>query len=86
MKLHPDVFLRKEFDDTGVLMRRTDAKFFYLNPISVLICEVLESDVDEAAVIQHVRDHVKDAPANLEDDVRAFLSQMRGAGLLAEEE
>ena len=86
MKLHPEVFLRKEFDDTGVLMRRTDGKFFYLNPISVLICEALESSVDEATVIQHVREHVRNAPENLADDVRAFLSQMRSAGLMAEED
>ncbi|MCQ2396877.1 MAG: PqqD family peptide modification chaperone [Lentisphaeria bacterium] len=86
MKLHPDVFLRKEFDDSGILMRRSDGKVFYLNPISVLICEVLESNVDEATVIQHVRDHVKGVPENLADDVHAFLSQLRGAGLITEEE
>lgn len=86
MKLHPEVFLRKEFDDTGILMRRSDGHVFYINPVSVLICEALASSVDEAAVIQHVRDHVKDAPENLADDVRAFLTQLRKAGLLVDGE
>lgn len=86
MKIHSDAFIRKEFDDSGILMRRSDGQVFYLNPVSVLICEALSESVDEATVIQHVRDHVKDAPESLDEDVRGFLAQLREAGLLLDEE
>lgn len=70
------VFHRLGESEDGVLLHLDTAAYFSLNPLGVLIWEVLEQPVSLADVVQHVRDAVEDAPPELAADVERFLDEL----------
>jgi len=78
------VAYRKLTDDAGgVLLHLDTAAYHGVNEIGALIWSALEGDPTLEDVVARVREHVPDAPAELDEDVAAFLTGLADRNLVS---
>jgi hypothetical protein len=81
----PDVVYRDLADgDGGVLLHLQSADYLRVNATGAHVWRAVDGARDEAAVVVEVRQQLPDAPGRLEDDVSAFIDELRRRGLLLE--
>jgi len=61
----------------GVLLHLESAQYHGVNPVGLLIWELLDGERTVSEVIDAVRDRVQDPPPQLDDDVMQFLTDVR---------
>lgn len=73
--------LRKEFDDWAVLFDPDTGKAFGLNPVGVVIWELLDGEHALADITTEVRTSFEDAPESVDMDVVAFVQSLVELGM-----
>jgi hypothetical protein len=68
--------------EDGVLLHLETAGYFSLNPLGVLIWQLLEQPAGLEAIVDGVRQAVDDAPPGLRTDVENFLGELLARELL----
>jgi hypothetical protein len=66
----------------GVLLHLESGGYHGVNPVGLLIWELLEEERTVDDLLRAVADRVEDAPPALEDDVMAFLADVSERDLL----
>jgi hypothetical protein len=69
----------------GVLLHLESAQYHGVNPVGLLIWELLDGQRTVREVIDAVRDRVQDPPPQLEDDVMQFLTDVHERQLVVVE-
>ena len=69
-------------DDGGVLLHLETAQYHGVNPIGLLIWELLDGQRTVGEVVETVRARVEGAPPELEADVLQFLNDVYERGLV----
>jgi hypothetical protein len=69
----------------GVLLHLESAQYHGVNPIGLLIWELLDGQRTVREVIDAVRDRVQDPPPQLESDVMQFLTEVHERNLVVVE-
>jgi hypothetical protein len=79
----PDVVAR-ELSPTegGVLLHVETAQYHGLNPVGLLIWELLDGERTVSEVVETVRARVEEAPPQLEEEVLSFLNDVHQRGLV----
>lgn len=72
-------------DDGGVLLHLETAEYHGVNPIGLLIWNVLDGERTVREIIETIRARVEDAPPQLEGDVIQFLNDVHKRGLVVVE-
>jgi hypothetical protein len=73
---NPDVVARGLAEgEGGVLLRLDSGAYFSVNPVGLLIWELVDGQRTVPQLIDAVREQVVDPPARLADDVTAFLER-----------
>jgi hypothetical protein len=82
----PDVVARElSPTDGGVLLHLNTAQYHGVNPIGLLIWELLDGERTVSDVVEAVRARVQDAPPQLEGEVVEFLNDVHERGLVVVE-
>ena len=68
--------------EDGVLLHLETAGYFSLNPLGVLIWQLLEQPAGLDTIVEGVREAVDDAPLSLRADVEQFLGELLARELL----
>ena len=79
---NPIVVLREEFDDWAVLFNPDTAAAVGINPIGVSIWKKLDGRHSLGDIVDHIQQAYRDVPANVSDDVNAFVSQLTEQGFI----
>lgn len=79
----PGKFVETEIDDEVVLMDLTSGDFFSLAGTSLEVWRLIDGTRTEAQIVAALAAEYDEKPARVEADVRAFLTDLRSAGLLA---
>jgi hypothetical protein len=80
----PEVVARElSADEGGVLLHLETAQYHGVNPIGLLIWELLDGERTVREVVEAVRARVEGAPPQLEGDVMQFLNDVHERGLVA---
>jgi hypothetical protein len=83
VRRNPDVVGRGLAEaEGGVLLHLTTGAYHGLNPVGLVIWDLLEHDQTVADLVAGVRDRVDDAPPTLEQDVLAFLDHASARDLI----
>jgi hypothetical protein len=69
----------------GVLLHLQSAAYLRVNATGAHVWRAVDGARDEAGVVVEVREQMPDAPARLEEDVSAFIAELRRRGLLQQE-
>jgi hypothetical protein len=69
--------------EDGVLLHLETAGYFSLNPLGVLIWQLLEQPAGLDTLVEGVRQAVDDAPPGLRTDVEGFLGELLSRELLS---
>jgi Coenzyme PQQ synthesis protein D (PqqD) len=79
----PDVVAR-ELSPTegGVLLHVETAQYHGLNPVGLVIWELLDGERTVSEVVEAVRARVEEAPPQLGDEVLSFLNDVHERGLV----
>jgi hypothetical protein len=82
-----DQVVARELSPTegGVLLHLESAQYHGVNPVGLLIWELLDGQRTVREVIDAVRDRVQDPPPQLESDVMQFLTDVHERNLVAVE-
>ena len=72
-------------DDGGVLLHLETAQYHGVNPIGLLIWDLLDGRRTVGEIVEAVRAKVVDAPPELEGDVMRFLHEVHERGLVVVE-
>jgi hypothetical protein len=79
----PQVAARELSAEEGaVLLHLETAQYHGINPVGLLIWELLDGERTVADVVDAVRAQVQDPPPQLEADVREFLNDVLQRGLV----
>lgn len=82
----PEVVARElSAEEGGVLLHLETAQYHGVNPIGLLIWELLDGERTVLEVVELVRARVEGAPPNIEDDVMRFLNDVHERGLVGVE-
>lgn len=82
LRRHPDVAWQT-IGDEAVLMSLAERRVLGLNPTGTLVWTLVE-ERDEDGLVRAVTERFATAEAEARQDVRAFLSLLRGRGLIVE--
>ena len=66
----------------GVLLHLETAQYHGVNPVGLLIWELLDGERSVRDVVDAVRERVQNAPPELESDVMTFLNDVHERGLV----
>jgi hypothetical protein len=83
---HPDCAYRAVADEGGLVVLPGRAEVKVLNPAGIKIFSLLDGQHSEAAIARAVADEFDVSEAQALEDVRAFVTELAAAGLLAETE
>jgi hypothetical protein len=72
-------------EEGGVLLHLETAQYHGVNPVGLLIWELLDGQRTVGEVVEAVRAQVVDAPAGLEGDVLQFLNDVHERSLVVVE-
>ena len=79
----PDAVARElSPSEGGVLLHLTTAQYHGLNPVGLLIWELLDGERTVSDVVEAVRARVEEAPPDLEREVLSFLNDVHERGLV----
>jgi Coenzyme PQQ synthesis protein D (PqqD) len=79
----PDAVARElSPSEGGVLLHLKTAQYHGLNPVGLLIWELLDGERTVSDVVDAVRARVEDAPPELEGEVLSFLNDVHERGLV----
>jgi hypothetical protein len=82
----PSVVARElSAEDGGVLLHLETAQYHGVNPVGLLIWELLDGERSVRDVMEAVRDRIDGAPPELENDVMQFLNDIHERGLVVVE-
>jgi hypothetical protein len=82
----PQVVARElSTEEGGVLLHLETAQYHGINPVGLLIWELLDGERTVGEVVDAVRARVQDAPPELDSDVMQFLNDVRDRGLVVVE-
>jgi hypothetical protein len=88
MKIKKGFLMREVAGENVVIAVGEAAKEFKgmirLNPTGAFLWKLLEKDTDEAAMVNAMLDAYDTDKETAENDIRAFICSIRGAGLLDE--
>jgi hypothetical protein len=88
MKIKKGFLMREVAGENVVIAVGEAAKEFKgmirLNPTGAFLWKLLEKDTDEAAMVNAMLDTYDTDKETAENDIRAFIGSIRGAGLLDE--
>ena len=88
MKIKKGFLMREVAGENVVIAVGAAAKEFKgmirLNPTGAFLWKLLEKDTDEAAMVNAMLDAYDTDKETAENDIRAFIGSIRGAGLLDE--
>lgn len=82
LQRHPQAAARELAEGEGVLLHLQSGQYHGLNPVGLVIWELLEQPSTAADVVARLRDRVEDPPPSLEDDVMSFLTSLRERDLV----
>lgn len=71
-------------DDEAVVVRQTDAEVLVINEVGARVLALLDGKTELAAVMATIESEFDVAPDQLQQDVRAFVEEIRGAGVIEE--
>ena len=83
---HPDTAFRQVGDEGGLVVLPGKAEVKVLNPVGIAVFSRLDGTRDVDALAAAVADEFEIALSEAREDVLAFLDELQGAGMLAEEE
>lgn len=79
----PQVMARELAEgEGGVLLHLESGSYHGVNPVGLVIWELLEDERSVADLVDAVRDRVEDPPPELESDVMDFLTGVQARDLL----
>jgi predicted metal-dependent hydrolase len=79
----PDVVARELSPaEGGVLLHVETAQYHGLNPVGLLIWELIDGERTVTEVVEAVRARLEEAPPQLEDEVLSFLNDVHERGLV----
>lgn len=79
----PQVMARELAEgEGGVLLHLESGSYHGVNPVGLVIWELLEDERSVADLVNAVRDRVEDPPPELESDVMDFLTGVEARDLL----
>ncbi len=80
---NPEVAFRELAEgEGGVLLHLGSGSYHGINPVGALVWELLDGERTPAEVVAAVREQVEDPPAQLEGEVRAFITSLRERDLV----
>ncbi len=83
---HPDTAFRQVGDEGGLVVLPGKAEVKVLNPVGIAVFSRLDGTRDVDALAAAVADEFEIGISEAREDVLAFLDELQGAGMLAEEE
>lgn len=80
---NPIIVLRKDFedDDWAILFDPDKGNAYGLNPVSTFIWQLLDGKHSVTDILEEVRDHYHDVPAEAEAEIRDFIDHLMSKGL-----
>lgn len=85
MHLNPNIVLRVEFDQWGILFNPDDGSTRSLNPVGVLVWQGLEKGNTLEEIMDEIRNQCQEVPDTLEADCKEFLQSLINGGYLSED-
>ena len=82
LQRHPQAVARELAEGDAVLLHLDSGQYHGLNPVGLVIWELLEQPSTVADVIDRLRDRVEDPPPSLESDVLRYLTGLRERDLV----
>ena len=82
IRRNPQVTIRELEEGEAVLLHLESGAYHGLNPVGVVIWELLENEQTVAELAEGVRSRTEDPPETLEDDINSFLESARERDLL----
>lgn len=79
---NPDAVLREEEADGGLLFNPDTSHIHVVNPTGLFIWRCCDGSVNEAAIVDKIRESFEDVPENIEPEVSAFVQAMILEGLI----
>jgi Coenzyme PQQ synthesis protein D (PqqD) len=81
IRKNPNVVYR-DLAEGGVLLHLSTGQYHGVNEVGAAIWSVIDGERDLASVTKELRGRIADAPADLENDVVAFVADLRDRDLL----
>lgn len=84
MKVNPLIVFRKEWEGWGLLFNPDNGESFGMNSTSTFIWERLEEGKNLTEILAALRE-VSELPDSAEQEIAAFLDELKAKGYIAEE-
>ncbi len=81
-RTNPSLIIRDDFDDFAILFDPHSGKAFGLNPVGVLIWNLLKNEGTIDGIISQVKSNCHNITGNAEQDVYAFVDKLEKNGLI----
>ncbi len=82
---NPVIVFREEFDDWALLFDPDTGRAYGINPIAAFIWKRLDGTQSLPDIIRELSENCEGVPDNAEEDVKAFLQGLMGAGFAGHE-
>lgn len=70
---NPDIVIREEYDDWGLLYNPTTAKVYSINPSGIAIYKLLQSSITIEDIVNALRERYVNMPDDITETVNAFI-------------
>lgn len=81
---NPDVVLREEFDDWGLLFNLDTTKTLGINPTGIYIWKRLDGKQNLFGIMNCIKNDFSDIPSNVEEEVGYFIEKLETHGFASE--
>jgi len=78
---NPLIVLRQEFDDWAILFDPDSGNAYGLNPVSVLVWQLLDGKHTVADILKELQANCREVPAEAEGHIRDFINDLMQNGL-----
>ncbi len=83
---NPSVVLREEYDDYAMLYDPDKVEVFCLNPVGVFLWKLFDGRHSVQEIMDELRSRCGNVPAEANDHLREFISDLAKRGLISTDE
>ena len=80
--IHPNVVLREETDDWGILFDPDTGNSVVLNPVAISMFKAMKKTQDPKKVAKAIREEYDNVPETLDSDIRDLVESLAQSGFI----